>query len=112
MNRENQLKLRQWVLDHQENMNLRLPPIPEMHSARNAWCHLFGCIDDVYGTRGKGGYKVIPDEEFDNCIKIFEIAYQYAEDLDVYDRFPKDIKPIKFENKTESQPTLDEWFVC
>ena len=32
---------------------------------------------------------MIPDSEFDNCIKIFEIAYKYAEDIDVYDRFPQ-----------------------
>ena len=89
LNLQNQKALRQWVIDHQDNMNVRLPPIPEMHSARNAWCHLFGCIDDVYHTRGHGGYKVIPDSEFDNCIKIFEIAYKYAEDIDVYDRFPQ-----------------------
>lgn len=107
MNRENQQKIRQWIVDHQANLDVRLPPLPELHCARNGWCHLFGCLDDVYHTRGKGGYKVIPDSEFDNCMRILEIAYQYAEDVNVYDRFPQ----VSW-HLDDPKPTnhLSDWF--
>ena len=111
MNQDNRKKLSNWIASHQFNLSIRLPDEPDMKYARNGWCHLYGVLLDAYQLRGvHDGIKMIPDSEFDNCIKLLEIAYQYGEDPNVYDRLPKvDQKVIdSIHNK---QTTLDDWFV-
>lgn len=92
-------------------MDVRLPPEEEMKYARSGWCHLFGCLVDAYQLRGDPqGYKKIPDSEIDNCFNILQIAYDYAEDPNVYDRFPKVDQAVIDEIHHVPHDTLDEWF--
>ena len=110
MNEANCKRIKQWVMSHQDNLNVRLPDEQDLPYARNAWCHLFGCIADVYHVRGKGGYKVIPDSEFDNVMKILQIAYDYGEDPNVYDRFPKVDQSILQSITHDSSNNLTQYF--
>lgn len=110
MNKENCQKIRQWVIDHADNLNVRLPPEDDLYCQRNAWCHLFGCIDDVYNVRGRGGYKVIPDSEFDNVINILQIAYDHGEEQHISHYFPKPDQLVLDKINNIERNTLDQFF--
>lgn len=111
MNEANAKAITQWIASRQFNMNCRLPDEQDMKYARNGWCHLFGVLLDAYHLRGDPrGFKAIPDSEFDNCIKLLQIAYDYAEDPNVYDRLPKVDQKI-LDTIHPHQSTLDDWLV-
>ena len=110
MNEVNIKKIRDWITSHQFNMNVRLPDEQNMKYARNAWCHLYGILLDAYQLRGTvHGLNKIPDSEFDNSIKLLQIANDYAEDPDVYNRLPKIDQKI-IDEIHHKQTTLDDWF--
>jgi len=101
MNATNSKKVLEWVKNHQDSLDVRLPPEESCPNGRSGWCHLFGCLVDAYGLRGNPkGYHAIPDSEMDHVFEILNIAYEFAEDPDVYERFPK----------VEKIRELNEWF--
>ena len=100
-----------YIKAHANNLDVRLPDEADLYCARNGWCHLFGVLLDAYHLRGTNkSYKDIPDSEFDNCINILQIAVKYAEDSNVYDKFPKvDQKVIDV--ILNNDHTMNDWFI-
>lgn len=99
MNDNHMKLLRGWIQSHYENVQLRLPPHPYHPKGRNAIAHMWLSLKGSYGVEY---VKDIPDKEYENCLKILQIVYEYAEDIDVEKRFPK-VEKVKIN-------TLDEFF--
>lgn len=86
MNNEHMKQLKQYIDDHWENCQIRLPPHKMHPNGRNAIAHMWLSLKSSYNVEH---VKDIPDKEFETCLEILKIVYQYAEDINVEKRFPK-----------------------
>ena len=86
MNVEHMNVIKKWIQDHYQELQIRLPPLPPKHEQRIAVAHCWKCLKEAFHVQQ---CKDIPDIEFNNCMEILRIVYEYAEDPKVESRFPK-----------------------
>lgn len=86
MNVKHMDDIKNWIKDHYQELQCRLPPLPPHHINRIAVAHCWKCLKETFQVEQ---CKDIPDSEFDNCMEILRIVLKYAEDPNVEDRFPK-----------------------
>lgn len=111
MNNEHCNSIRHFIDSVKDNVSVRLPPEENLHCQRNGHCHLYGCLIDVFledGRKNKQSYRDIPDEYFEMCMEVLEVATKYAEDPNVYDRFESIKKRIESEKMKEG---LEQWML-
>lgn len=109
MNSEHCKSIRHYIDSVKDNVSVRLPPEDSLNCQRNGHCHLYGCLIDVFfedGRKQKKTYRDIPDEYYDDCMEVLEIATKYAEDPNVYHRFESIMKKVREEKLLEG---LEQW---